>query len=75
MSTVKPGQTWERRSTPGAHWRLIEVVNVVGDDVELRFSDMPNAPNLERVFSTKLEQVLLGPAHRQGPEYRIIRDV
>jgi hypothetical protein len=75
MSSVKPGQTWERRSTPDAHWRPIEVVNVLGNDVELRFSDMPNAPDLERVFSTKLEQMLSGPAHRQGPHYRIIREV
>jgi hypothetical protein len=74
MLSVKPGQNWERRSISGAPWRPIEVVNVLADTIELRFLDMPDAPDLQRVFSTKVEQMLLSPDHRQGPEYRFIRD-
>ena len=74
MLSVKPGQNWERRSISGAPWRPIEVVNVQGDEVELRYLDMPHAPDLGRVFSTTLEQLLSGPNQRQGPEYRFVRD-
>jgi hypothetical protein len=75
MLSIKPGQNWERRSIPGAPWRLVEVVNVAGEQVELRFLDVPDAPDLERVFSTNLQQMRLAPDHRQGPEYKFVRDV
>ena len=54
--------------------RPIEVVNVLADEVELRFLDMPDASDLERVFSTKHEQMLSRPNHSQGPAYRLVRD-
>ena len=44
MQDVKPGQTWERRSIPGAPWRPVRVENVLRDNVELRYLDLPGAP-------------------------------
>jgi len=74
MLSIRPRQNWKRRSIAGAPWRPVEVVNTAGDAVELRFLDMPDAPDLERVFSTNRQQMLLGTEHRQGPEYEFVRD-
>jgi hypothetical protein len=73
MLSIEPGQHWERRSYSGAPWRPVQVVNVEGDEIELRFLDMPNAPDLQRMYSTKLEQML--SRHRQGAEYRLTPDL
>ena len=70
MEDVKPGQTWKRRSTPGAPWRPVRVENVLLDGVELRFLDVPEKPELEQVFSTSRTHMLSGGGHGQGPEYR-----
>jgi hypothetical protein len=52
MLRVKPRQIWERCSISGAVWRPLEVINVLGDQAELRFLDMPHASDLERAFTT-----------------------
>jgi hypothetical protein len=51
MPDVKLGQTWERRSIPGAPWRPVRVENLPRDNVELRYLDLPGAPELEQLFS------------------------
>jgi hypothetical protein len=68
MLNVRPGQTWQRRSIPGAPWRPVEVINVLFDAVELRFLDLPHAPDLERTFATSRSRLLAGGG--QGIEYR-----
>jgi hypothetical protein len=42
-------------------------------EVELKFLDMPDAPDLERVFSTSQQQMLAAEPS-QGPEYKFVRD-
>jgi len=72
MRDVCPGQKWERRSISGASWRPMEVVNVLGNIVELRFLDMPETPDLRCLFSTNMERMLL--SEPQGAEYRLVQD-
>ena len=74
MLTVKPGQVWQRKSIEGAPWREMEVVNVgIVHEVELRFLDMPSAPDLERVISTTVDRMLAGS--NGGPsQYRFVRE-
>jgi hypothetical protein len=74
MTDVKPGQIWERQSMPNAPWRPVEVVNVLFDQVELRFLDMPDAPDLSRTFSTSTQQMLSGRFSGAGAKYRFIRE-
>jgi hypothetical protein len=72
MLTVKPGQIWQRKSIEGAPWREMEVVNV-GAEVELRFLDMPNAPDVKSVISTTVGRMLAGS--KGGPcKYRLVRE-
>jgi len=72
MRNLCPGQKWERRSVSSAPWRPVEVVNVQGNVVELRFLDMPDAPDLQRVFSTNMDRML--SSVRQSAEYRFVQD-
>jgi hypothetical protein len=72
MRNLSPGQKWERRSVSGAPWRPVEVVSVLGNVVELRFLDMPDAPDLQRVFSTNMDRML--SSVRQSAEYRFVQD-
>jgi len=72
MSDVKPGQIWERQSTPGAPWRRVRVENVLTDEVELRYLDLPQTPDLEQIFSTSRTHMLAGGGHGQGAAYRIV---
>jgi hypothetical protein len=72
MPNLYPGQKWERRSVSGTPWRPVEVVNVIGSVVELRFLDMPGTSDLQRVFSTNIDRML--SSVRQNAEYRLIRD-
>jgi hypothetical protein len=69
MLSVKPGQIWERRAMSGAPWRPVRVENVVADEVELRYLDMPNVPELQQVFTTSLTRMFASEANL-GPEYR-----
>ena len=39
MLRVKPGQIWDRCRFPGDAWRPVEVINVLGDEAEVRFLD------------------------------------
>jgi hypothetical protein len=69
MSDVKPGQIWERRSTPAAPWLRVRVVNVLFDEMELQYMDPPN-----KVFGTSRTHMLGGGGHGQGAEYRFVSD-
>jgi hypothetical protein len=57
---------------PVAPWRPVEVVNVLGNVVELRFLGMPDAHDLQRVFSTNIDRML--SRVRQSAEYRLVQD-
>jgi hypothetical protein len=67
MVDVRPNQTWERRSTAGAPWRAVRVVNVQLDEVELRFSDTGE------VFSATRTHMLDGGGSGHA-EYRFVSD-
>jgi hypothetical protein len=72
MLRVKPGQIWDRSSIAGAAWRPVEVLNVLGDQAEVRFLDMPHASDLERVITTSCRHMLVGS---QAPSrYRLRQD-
>ncbi len=75
MVTVKPGQIWERRATAGAPWRPVRVENVLANEVELRYLDLPahNVLNFQQVCSTTIDHMLGGLSHGQS-EYRFVRD-
>ena len=74
LTTVKPGQIWERKSVAGAPWRGGQVVNVGAGEVELRFLDLPSAPDLELVIRTMVGRMLAG-SNAGGPsEYRFVRE-
>ena len=74
MPSVRPGQKWERRTIPKAPWRPVEVVNVLGDEIELRFLDMPGQSDLDRTFSTKLERMSGSREGKRLSEYRFVGD-
>ena len=74
MSDLKPGQNWERQSTPGAQWRPVSVVSIQLEEVELRFLDMPAASDLERVFSTTRKYMLAAKDHSLGAAYRFVSE-
>jgi hypothetical protein len=53
---VQLGQVWETRSTPKKAWRPVQVIKVVGDQIELQFLDLPGAPDdAERTFTVSAE--------------------
>src|SRR5208282_4531093 len=75
MPDVKPGQTWERRSIPGAPWRPVRVENVLRDNVELRYLDLPGAPELEQVFSGSRARMLSTQVSEHRPaSYRFVAE-
>jgi len=50
MVEVKPAQVWEVYSQAESHWRRACVVNVLVNQVELPYLDMPGASDLARTF-------------------------
>ena len=75
MLNVKPGQTWERRSIPGAPWRPIRVETVRRDNVELRYLDLPGAPEREQVLSGSQTRMLSTEASEHRPaSYRYVAE-
>ena len=60
MLDVRPGQTWERRSIPGAPWRPVRVEKVLRDSVELRYLDLPGG----QVFSGSRTRMLSAVSFR-----------
>jgi hypothetical protein len=73
MQDVKPGQTWERRSIPGAPWRPVRVENVLRDNVELRYLDLPGASDLEQVFSgSRTRMVSTQVSEHRPASYRFV---
>lgn len=55
---VAPGQRWEIALNADGHWRPIEIVSVLGDQVEARYLDMGNAPDMMRVMTLSRRQML-----------------
>ncbi len=75
MLNVKAGQTWERRSIPGAPWRPVRVENVLRDNVELRYLDLPGAPELEQVLSGSRTRMLSTEDSEHRPaSYRFVAE-
>jgi hypothetical protein len=72
MLSVRPSQVWERTSIPGASPRELEVVNVLANQVKLRYLDMPNAPDLERVISTTVDR-MLSESNSGLAQYKFVR--
>jgi hypothetical protein len=72
MLRVKPGQIWDRCRFPGDAWRPVEVINVLGDEAEVRFLDMPQATDFERAFATSCRHMLIGS--RAPSRYRLRKD-
>ena len=75
MLNVKPGQTWERRSIPGAPWRRVQVETVRRDNVELRYLDLPGAPELEQVLSVSRTRMLsTEPSEHRPASYKFVAE-
>ncbi len=75
MLNVKPGQTWERRSIPGAPWRPVRVESVRRDNVELRYLDLPGTPKLDQVLSGSRTRMLSKEASEHRPAiYRFVAE-
>ena len=76
MLNVKPGQTWERRSIPGAPWRPVRVESVRRDNVELRYLDLPGTPKLDQVLSGSRTRMLSKEASEHRPAiYRFVAEL
>jgi hypothetical protein len=65
MPEVVPDQIWETNTETG--WRRAQVVDVLGDQVTLKYLDMPEAPDLARSFTIDRVRMLNEP-HR----YRLV---
>lgn len=75
MLNIKLGQTWERRSIPGAPWRRVRVETVRRDNVELRYLDLPGVPELEQVPSGSRTRMLsTEPSERRPASYRFVAE-
>jgi hypothetical protein len=57
MVEVKPAQIWEVYSKAENRWRRACVVNVLTDQVEIQYLDMPDAPDLARTFQADRRQM------------------
>jgi hypothetical protein len=65
VSSVKPGQIWERRATRGAPWDRVRVLNVLGDEAEIEFLG-----DIKQITTTRCSHMLSDGGKGQGPEYR-----
>jgi len=75
MLNVKPGQTWERRSFPGAPWRPVRVETVWRDNVELRYLDLPGASKVDQMLSGSRTRMLSKEASDHRPAiYRFVAE-
>jgi hypothetical protein len=50
MPELKPGQVWETRADAKHAWRLVQVINVLGDQVGLQYLDLPGSRICEKTF-------------------------
>jgi hypothetical protein len=65
---VQPGQIWECRQDEPSPWRRAHVMNVILDEVELKYLDRPDLPDLAKIFRTKYSEMLSDTKH-----YRLLR--
>ena len=70
MLNVRPGQQWEVYSENADRWRPVRVVDILGNEVELRYLDMPGHSDLARILRAKRENMLT-----DARKYRLIADV
>jgi hypothetical protein len=56
MVEVKPAQVWEVYSKAENRWRRACTVNVLMNQVELQYLDMPDAPDLARADLRRMER-------------------
>jgi hypothetical protein len=59
VTEVKPDQVWEIKAENG--WRRAQVINVLGNEVELKYLDMSDAPDLARSLGANRIQMLGEP--------------
>jgi hypothetical protein len=61
MPDIKPGQMWMVRPDRESQWRRTQVVNVLSDEVELQYIDMPGASNVARTVRESAARMLVTP--------------
>jgi hypothetical protein len=54
---VRPGQIWKTALLPKRAWRPVQVIQVVGDQVELEYLDLPGVPNLQKTFTVSANDI------------------
>jgi hypothetical protein len=47
------GEKWEMFWSPTGQWRLAKIVNELGDQVELKFQDVPSRGLAETISTTR----------------------
>ena len=57
-SEIARGQRWEIALNADGHWRPIEILNIIKDEVAVRYLDMGNAPDTMRVKALSRRQML-----------------
>lgn len=70
MSDVRPNQVWDVYSNHDDRWRPVRVLNVLSDEVELQYLDMPGVSDLARTMRVSRAHML----HNQTA-YRLVTDV
>jgi hypothetical protein len=70
MPDVKPHQVWEVYSKGENRWSRTCVVNVLGDEVELQYLDMPTVPDVARTERASRARML-----SDQRVYRLVADV
>ena len=55
---IAPGQRWEIALNADGHWRPVEIVTVLRDEVQVRYLDMGSAPDKMRVKALSRRQML-----------------
>jgi len=58
MADVNPHQVWEKYSKSDNRWRPVRVVNVLGDEIEIQYLDMPCVSDVARTRRASRERML-----------------
>ena len=74
MLNVKPGQTWERRSIPGAPWRPVRVENVLRDNVELRYLDLPGSEHGQKLSGSRTRMLSKEASEHRPAIYKFVAE-
>jgi hypothetical protein len=72
MTNIKPGQMWEIGVTEHPapkEWRKVEVINVVGNQVKLRYRDGRAYRGSDDVFTATTQEM------EDALKYRLVEDV